>query len=266
MDHNSSIKQTLLNSSCTFCQFFRRRVNLLFWFSTGSIKNTEQCCDSTSCRTLFGRSDLGVVGSEPGEVLLTAGDQREQHDVSRGHEGQRVVRVSTLSGETISTFTGPALHFLIKESTTEIFGKVSRLCLTLSGLCSLSERASRRSWRSLARSRPPGSECGSPVGPGVLGRPAASTAGRRSAGTTSPETPETGRLPALWRGNWTTFSLENITRQTRLWIKSITVSKTSDMFESWQMVTNIQQRQRLSNQRILNRVEMHVVSDQLLGQ
>lgn len=94
---------------------------------------------------MFGRSDLGVVGSEPGEVLLAAGDQREQHDVSRGHEGQRVVRVSTLSGETISTFTGPALHFLIKESTTEIFGKVSRLCLTLSGLCSLSERASRRS-------------------------------------------------------------------------------------------------------------------------
>lgn len=100
------------------CQFFRPRVNLLFWFSPGSISNSEQCCDSTSCRTLFARSDLGVVGSEPGEVLLIAGDQREQHDVSRGHEGQRDVRVSTLSGETISTFTGPALHFLIKESTT----------------------------------------------------------------------------------------------------------------------------------------------------
>ena len=196
---------------------------------------TKQCCDSTSCRTLFGRSDLGVVGSEPGEVLLVAGDQREQHDVSRGHEGQRVVRVSTLSGETISTFTGPALHFLIKESTTEIFGKVSGLCLTLSGLCSLSERASRRSWWSLAHSCPPGSECGSPVGPGVLGRPAASTAGRRSAGTTSPETPETGPLPAYWRGSWTTFSLTNITRQTRLWMKSIIVSKTSDMFESLQI-------------------------------
>lgn len=45
--------------------------------------------------TCLGHGDLGVVGSEAGEVLLLAGDQHQQHDVSRGQEGQRVMRVST---------------------------------------------------------------------------------------------------------------------------------------------------------------------------
>lgn len=55
--------------------------------------------DSTSCRTLFLQSDLGVVGSEAGEVLLLVCDQRQQHDVSGRQEGQRGVRVSALSEE-----------------------------------------------------------------------------------------------------------------------------------------------------------------------
>lgn len=62
------------------------------------------CCDCTSCRTLLAQRDLGVVGSEAGEVLLLAGDQSQQHDVPRGQEGQRVVRVSALSEE------GPHKH------------------------------------------------------------------------------------------------------------------------------------------------------------
>lgn len=49
------------------------------------------------CRTLFSLRDLGVVGPEAGEVLLLAGDQSQQHDVSRGQEGQRAMRISTLS-------------------------------------------------------------------------------------------------------------------------------------------------------------------------
>lgn len=63
------------------------------------VQDADQCRDATSCRTLFLQSDLGVVGSEAGEVLFLVGDQRQQHDVSRRQEGQRGVRVSALSEE-----------------------------------------------------------------------------------------------------------------------------------------------------------------------
>ena len=52
-----------------------------------------------ACRTRLGERDLGVVGPEAGEVLLLTSDQSQQHDVSRGQEGERVVGVSTLSEE-----------------------------------------------------------------------------------------------------------------------------------------------------------------------
>ncbi len=68
-------------------------------FNPKTLKTDCHCCDCTSCRTLFSQRDLGVVGSEAGEVLLLAGEQSQQHDVSRGQEGQRVMGVSTLPEE-----------------------------------------------------------------------------------------------------------------------------------------------------------------------
>lgn len=54
-------------------------------------------CAATLSLTLLRQRDLRAVGSEAREVLLLAGDQRQQHDVSRRQEGQRVVRVAALS-------------------------------------------------------------------------------------------------------------------------------------------------------------------------
>lgn len=50
-------------------------------------------------RTEPPRWDLGEVGPEAGEVLLLAGDEEEQQHVSRGDEGERLVRVPTLPEE-----------------------------------------------------------------------------------------------------------------------------------------------------------------------
>lgn len=52
---------------------------------------------ATLSLTLLRQRDLRVVGSEAREVLLLAGDQRQQHDVSRRQEGQGAVRVAALS-------------------------------------------------------------------------------------------------------------------------------------------------------------------------
>lgn len=56
-------------------------------------------CVQSCQHTLFSQRDLRVVCSEAGEVLLVTGDQSQQHDVSRGQKGQRVMRISTLSEE-----------------------------------------------------------------------------------------------------------------------------------------------------------------------
>ena len=97
-------------SSWSKCQFYKPRLGLYYFQSLHLHRNNKSsthqlqhpfltinhCCLCTSCRTCVQR-DLRVVGSEAGEVLLLAGDQSEQQDVSRGQVGQRVVRVSTLS-------------------------------------------------------------------------------------------------------------------------------------------------------------------------
>lgn len=54
-------------------------------------------CAATLSLTLLRQRNLRVVGSEAREVLLLAGDQRQQHDVSRRQEGQGVMRVAALS-------------------------------------------------------------------------------------------------------------------------------------------------------------------------
>lgn len=50
-------------------------------------------------RTRSAQWGLRVVGDEARKVLLLIGEQRQQHDVSRGQEGQGAVRVATLSEE-----------------------------------------------------------------------------------------------------------------------------------------------------------------------
>lgn len=53
-------------------------------------------------RTRAAQWALRVVGDEARKVLLLIGEQRQQHDVCRGQEGQGAVRVAALSeGDTI---------------------------------------------------------------------------------------------------------------------------------------------------------------------
>lgn len=103
--HTLSNRQTVISRHVTTPAQLHKNMNIC-----------DYSCDCTSCRTLLAQRDLGVVGSEAGEVLLLAGDQSQQHDVSRGQEGQRVMGVSTLSEE------GPHKHgaafTLIRSSQT----------------------------------------------------------------------------------------------------------------------------------------------------
>lgn len=130
--------------------------------------------------TLLRQWDLGVSGPEAREVLFPIGHQRQQQDVSRWEEGQRLVRVTTLSaGDTqglqwdhlaLNLLTRPLKKYSPKQSN------IRSAVLTLTAACPQREPVSRRSGWNPAGSPLQVSECGSPGGPGCLAWPSAATA------------------------------------------------------------------------------------------